>query len=53
MQFSKRMEHFGESIFTALLNKKLVLEGRGQKVTDLSVGTPNIPPAPHIRKALL
>lgn len=53
MEFSKRMEHFGENIFTTLLNKKLELEARGQKVTDLSVGAPNIPPAPHIRKALL
>ena len=53
MQFSKRMDHFGENIFTTLLNKKLEMERQGRKVTDLSVGTPNIPPAEHIRKALL
>ena len=53
MQFSKRMDHFGENIFTTLLNQKLLMEAKGQKVTDLSVGAPNIPPAPHIREALL
>ena len=53
MHFSRRMDHFGENIFTTLLNKKLEMERQGRKVTDLSVGAPNIPPADHIRKALL
>lgn len=52
MQFAKRMERFGEGIFSKLLEiKKQKLE-RGEQVIDLSVGTPNIPPAEHIRQAL-
>lgn len=53
MQFSKRMEHFGENIFTILLNMKTEIEKRGEEVIDLSVGTPNIPPAEHVIRALV
>lgn len=53
MQFSKRMEQFGESIFTSLLERKREKESQGEKVIDLSIGTPNIPPAPHIVSALI
>ena len=52
MQISKRLAQFGEGVFTqlqAIKNKRL---SEGKYVCDLSVGTPNIPPAPHIRKAL-
>ena len=52
MQFSKRMEYFGESIFTRLKNLKEEKEARGDSVVDLSIGTPNIPPAAHIIAAL-
>ena len=52
MQFSKRMEYFGESIFTKLKNLKKEKEARGDVVVDLSIGTPNIPPADHIIEAL-
>ena len=52
MQFSERMELFGESIFTTLAKKKEEKESRGETVIDLSIGTPNIPPAPHIIDAL-
>lgn len=52
MQFSKRMDQFGEGIFSKLLEiKKKKLE-QGESVIDLSVGTPNIPPAKHIMEAL-
>ena len=53
MQFSERMELFGESIFTTLAKMKEEKEGRGETVIDLSIGTPNIPPAPHIIDALV
>lgn len=53
MRFSKRMEHFGENIFTVLLNMKREIEKNGGEVIDLSVGTPNIPPADHIIDALV
>ncbi len=53
MEFSKRMERFGDSVFTVLKNKRLEVEAGGIKVIDMSVGAPNIPPAPHILKALI
>ena len=46
------MEYFGESIFTRLKNLKEEKEARGDSVVDLSIGTPNIPPADHIIEAL-
>ena len=52
MKFAKRMDRFGEGIFSKLLEiKKQKLE-KGEHVTDLGVGAPNIPPAKHIRDAL-
>ena len=52
MKFSKRMERFGESVFTVLKNRRSVIEARGQEVIDLSIGAPNIPPAKHIMQVL-
>ena len=53
MKFSRRMEHFGESIFTTLLNMKKEIEKNGGEVIDLSVGAPNIPPSDHVIQALV
>ena len=52
LKFSKRMDRFGEGIFATLLAEKNKLQEAGREVIDLSVGTPNIPPAPHIMEAL-
>lgn len=52
MKFAKRMDCFGEGIFSKLLEIKRRKEAAGEPVIDLSVGTPNIPPARHIREAL-
>lgn len=52
MKFAKRMNHFSEGIFTKLLDIKRRRLEHGQPVIDLSVGTPNIPPAQHIMNAL-
>ncbi|MGI6030875.1 MAG: aminotransferase class I/II-fold pyridoxal phosphate-dependent enzyme [Eubacteriales bacterium] len=52
MQFSKRMDSFGPGIFSVLADKKQARLAAGGRVIDLSVGTPNIPPAPHIMQAL-
>lgn len=52
MEFAKRMDQFGEGIFSKLLEIKKDKIARGEQVIDLSVGTPNIPPAKHIREAL-
>ena len=53
MRFSKRMERFGTSIFSVLLEMKREKLAKGEEVIDLSIGTPNIPPAPHIIQALV
>lgn len=52
MKFSKRMEQFGESVFTTLLKMKQEKEATGEKVIDFSIGAPNIPPADHILEAM-
>lgn len=52
MEFSKRMDIFGESVFTVMKNRRTAVEARGMEVIDLSIGAPNIPPAPHITKVL-
>ena len=53
MEFSKRLELFGPEIFAALNDKKIALEAEGRTLYNLSVGTPDFPPAPHIKQALL
>ena len=53
MEFSHRLELFGPEIFAALNDKKVALEAEGRHLYNLSVGTPDFPPAPHIKQALL
>jgi LL-diaminopimelate aminotransferase len=53
MQFSKRLDLFGDEIFAALNEKKVALEAAGRTIYNLSVGTPDFEAAPHIRQALL
>jgi len=50
--FAKRMNQFGESIFSKLLEIKKRRLNNAEPVIDLSIGTPNIPPAKHIIEAL-
>ena len=52
MKFAKRMDRFGTSLFTVLLEMKKEKLKRGEEVIDLSIGTPNIPPADHIIRAM-
>lgn len=52
MKFSRRMDCFGEGIFTTLAEIRSKRIAAGEPVIDLSIGAPNIPPADHIRKAL-
>lgn len=52
MKFSKRMEHFKPGVFSVLARMKRERISGGKTVIDLSVGTPNIPPAQHIVDAL-
>ena len=52
MKFAKRMDRFGEGIFSRLAEIKNKRLSEGKEVIDLSIGAPNISPAEHIRKAL-
>ena len=52
MQLSKRMDRFGESVFSRLAAIKNKRISEGLPVYDFSVGTPNIPPAPHILETI-
>lgn len=52
MEFAKRMERFGPGVFSVMADLKKKEIAQGKKVVDLSVGTPNIPPAEHIINAL-
>lgn len=52
MEFSKRLELFGPEIFAALNDKVVAQQAAGRKVYNLSVGTPDFPPFPHIKAAL-
>ncbi|MBQ4050671.1 MAG: aminotransferase class I/II-fold pyridoxal phosphate-dependent enzyme [Oscillospiraceae bacterium] len=47
------MDRFGEGIFATLLTEKNHQQAAGKHVVDLSIGAPNIPPAPHIIEALM
>ena len=52
MEFSRRMSHFGPGIFSELARMKRDRLAGGRPVIDFSIGSPNIPPAPHIIEAL-
>lgn len=51
MDFSKRMNRFGDEIFAALNLKKQKLIDEGRTVYNLSVGTPDFETPEHIKKA--
>ena len=52
MKFAKRMDRFGEGVFSMLAQMKYKRLEEGKEIVDLSIGAPNIPPAPHILKVL-
>lgn len=53
MQFSKRLDLFGDEVFASLNQKRRELEAAGRPVWDLSVGTPDFPTPGYIKKALV
>lgn len=53
MEFSKRLDLFGEEIFSSLNAKKVELESQGRTLYNLFVGTPDFQAAPHIKEALI
>ena len=52
LKFARRMEHFGEGIFSRLAAMKQQKISAGKEVIDLSIGAPNIPPPAHVMKVL-
>lgn len=52
MQFSKRLDLFGDEVFAALNVRRRELEAAGRRVFDLSVGTPDFEPPAHVVEAL-
>ena len=50
--FSSMINDFRQGIFGALNEKKEELLKEGRKVYNLSVGTPDFKPAPHVMKAM-
>lgn len=52
MEFSKRMDLFGESIFTTLALMRSERKKKGLEVVDLSIGAPNIPPTKEVMETI-
>ncbi|MFT8316598.1 MAG: aminotransferase class I/II-fold pyridoxal phosphate-dependent enzyme [Clostridium sp.] len=48
MIFSKKMDKLTSAIFSQLSDRKNKLIAEGTQVIDFSIGTPDIPPAPHV-----
>ncbi|MDO5136515.1 MAG: aminotransferase class I/II-fold pyridoxal phosphate-dependent enzyme [Eubacteriales bacterium] len=53
MKFSKRLDSFGNEIFSALNNRRMELLAQGKKIYNMSVGTPDFPTPSHIKDALI
>ncbi|MDP4143311.1 MAG: aminotransferase class I/II-fold pyridoxal phosphate-dependent enzyme [Bacillota bacterium] len=53
MTYSKKMEQLTSAIFSQLNEEKNKLISNGAEIYDFSIGTPDIPPAPHIIESLL
>ena len=53
MQFSKRLDLFGDEIFSTLNNRRIELEKSGRKIYNMSIGTPDFKTPDHIKKALI
>lgn len=52
IQFADRMKDYEAGIFQVLNDKKDEAERQGKKIYNLSVGTPDFPPAEHVVRAV-
>lgn len=52
MKFSSRLDRFGDEVFAALNNRLVALEAEGRTIYNLSVGTPDFEPYPHVVDAV-
>ena len=53
IQFADRMKDYEAGIFQVLNEKKEAAEKQGKKIYNLSVGTPDFPPAEHVMNAVI
>ncbi len=53
LQFADRMKDYEEGIFQVLNEKKNEAAKQGKKIYNLSVGTPDFPPAQHVVDAVV
>ncbi|MDO4436999.1 MAG: aminotransferase class I/II-fold pyridoxal phosphate-dependent enzyme [Coriobacteriaceae bacterium] len=53
MQFANRLDRFGAEVFSALNARRVALEEEGRTIYNLSVGTPDFAPYPHVVDALM
>lgn len=53
LQFADRMRDYEAGIFQILNEKKNAAEKQGKKIYNLSVGTPDFPPAQHVVDAVV
>ena len=51
MQFARKLDAFAPSVFVRLEQARAEAQEAGREIIDLSVGTPDLPPALHIRRA--
>ncbi len=52
MQFAQRLEPLRSNVFADMDNAKAKAKAAGLKVIDLSLGSSDLPPAPHILEAI-
>ena len=52
MKFSSRLDRFGDEVFATLNNRRVALEAEGRIIYNLSVGTPDFEPYPHVVDAV-
>lgn len=53
MEFSRRLDAFGDEVFASLNACRRELEAEGRTIVDLSVGTPDFEPPAHVVDALV
>ena len=49
---SRKMEYFAPGVFAELAGWRRSAEAAGRRVLDLSVGSPDVPPALDVRETL-
>ena len=50
--FSEKLDYFSVGIFNQLLEKQKELQKKGEKIYNLSVGTPDFKPSAHVMEAV-